>query len=124
MPNIKPISELRNYSSVVNEVKYGSRVYLTKNGHGQIAMVDMKELDEMEKELALYRFKLEMEKGERSIIEEGTVSSDDMLTGERKMQAFRDLDAARSEINRYLPDDFDPEKELEEARAERYADID
>ncbi len=124
MPNIKPISELRNYSSVVNEVKYGSRVYLTKNGYGQIVMVDMKELDEMEKELALYRFKLEMEKGERSFIEDGTVSSDDMMKDERKMQAFRNLDAARSEISQYLPDDFDPEKELEEARMERYAGID
>ncbi len=78
MPNIKPISELRNYTSVVSEVKYGSRVYLTKNGHGQIAMVDMRELDEMEKELALYKFKLEMEKGERSILEEGSVTSDEL----------------------------------------------
>ena len=124
MPNIKPISELRNYSSVVNEVKYGSRVYLTKNGHGQIAMVDMKELDEMEKELALYKFKLEMDKGERSIIGEGTVPSDEILEDGRKMQAFRNLDSARAEISQYLPDDFDPEKELEEARAERYAGID
>ena len=78
MPNIKPISELRNYTSVVNEVKYGSRVYLTKNGHGQIAMINMKELDEIEKELALYRFRLEMEKGERSILEEGAVSSEEL----------------------------------------------
>lgn len=78
MPNIKPISELRNYTSVVNEVKYGSRVYLTKNGHGQIAMINMQELDELEKELALYRFKLEMEKGEKSILEEGTISSEDL----------------------------------------------
>ena len=78
MPNIKPISELRNYTSVVNEVKYGSRVYLTKNGHGQIAMIDMQELDEMEKQLALYRFQLEMDKGERSILEEGTISSEDL----------------------------------------------
>ncbi|MBO6300013.1 MAG: type II toxin-antitoxin system Phd/YefM family antitoxin [Lachnospiraceae bacterium] len=78
MPNIKPISELRNYTSVVNEVKYGSRVYLTKNGHGQIAMINMQELDEMEKQLALYRFQLEMDKGERSILEEGTISSEDL----------------------------------------------
>ena len=124
MPNIKPISELRNYSNVVNEVKYGSRVYLTKNGHGQIAMVDMKELDEMEKELALYRFKRKMEDGERAIIEEGTASSDDMWKEGRKMQAFRNLDAARSEISQYLSDDFDPEKELEEARAQKYAGVD
>lgn len=78
MPTIMPISELRNYTNVVNNVKYGSRVYLTKNGHGQIAMINMKELDDMEKELALYRFKLEMEKGERSILEEGTISADDL----------------------------------------------
>ena len=78
MPNIKPISELRNYTGVVKEVKYGNRVYLTKNGHGQIVMIDMKELDEMEKELALYKFKLEMEKGERAIVEEGTISSENL----------------------------------------------
>ena len=41
-------------------------------------MIDMKELDEMEKELALYIFKLEMEKGERSIVEEGTISSENL----------------------------------------------
>ncbi len=78
MPTIMPISELRNYTNVVNNVRYGSRVYLTKNGHGQIALINMKELDEMEKELALYRFKLEMAKGEQSILEEGTVSSEEL----------------------------------------------
>ncbi|MBP5461609.1 MAG: type II toxin-antitoxin system prevent-host-death family antitoxin [Lachnospiraceae bacterium] len=78
MPNIMPISELRNYSNVVKEVKYGSRVYLTKNGHGQIVMINMKELDELEKELAFYRFKLEMEQGEKSIREEGTVSAEEL----------------------------------------------
>lgn len=40
------------------------------------------------------------------------------------MQAFHRLDAARSDIKQYLPDDFEPEKELEEARAERYGSID
>ena len=34
MPNIMQTSELRNYTSVVNEVKYSSRVYLAKNGAG------------------------------------------------------------------------------------------
>ena len=32
--------------------------------------------------------------------------------------AFQRLMAASEEIGQYLPDDFDPEKELEEARAE------
>ncbi len=78
MPIIKPVSDLRNYTSVVNEVKYGSRVYLTKNGHGNITMIDMKELDEIEKELALYKFKYEMALAEKSIEEEGTISAEDL----------------------------------------------
>ena len=40
------------------------------------------------------------------------------------IQAFKRLDAARSDIKQYLPKDFNPEKELEEARAERYGSID
>ena len=76
MPNIKPISDLRNYTNVVKEVSYGNRVYLTKNGHGQIAMINMKELDDMEKQLALYRFQIEIQKGEQSIATEGTISSE------------------------------------------------
>lgn len=40
------------------------------------------------------------------------------------IQAFTRLKAAREEIGRYLPEDFDPEKELEEAREERYDRID
>jgi hypothetical protein len=78
VPNIKPISELRNYTSVVGEVSYGSRVYLTKNGHGTITMIDMCELDEIEKELALYKFKYEVAKAEKSIQEEGTISADEL----------------------------------------------
>ena len=48
MPNIKPISDLRNYTAVINEVGYGNRVYLTRNGHGQCAIIDMEELDELD----------------------------------------------------------------------------
>ena len=78
MPNIKLISDLKNYTAVVSEVKYGSRVYLTKNGHGNITMIDMQELDEIEKELAIYKFKYEMAVAEKSIREEGTISADDL----------------------------------------------
>lgn len=78
MPNIKPISDLKNYTAVVSEVKYGSRVYLTKNGHDNITMIDMQELDEIEKELAIYKFKYEMAVAEKSIREEGTISADDL----------------------------------------------
>ena len=40
------------------------------------------------------------------------------------MKAFQKLDAAREEIKQYFPADFDPDKELEEALAERYGSID
>ncbi|MCI8312152.1 MAG: hypothetical protein HFI12_08090 [Lachnospiraceae bacterium] len=39
------------------------------------------------------------------------------------MKAFQKLDAAREEIKQYFPADFDPDKELEEARLERYESI-
>lgn len=43
--------------------------------------------------------------------------------GNAKMRAFMRLEDARTEIKKYLPEDFDPELELEEARAERYGNI-
>jgi hypothetical protein len=39
-------------------------------------MIDKCELDEREKRLALYKFKYEMAKAEKSIQEEGTISAD------------------------------------------------
>lgn len=49
-----------------------------------------------------------------------TCTEDNESTG---LQAFQRLDAARADIKQYLPDDFDPEKELEDARAEKYGSI-
>ena len=76
MPNIKPISDLRNYTAVINEVTYGNRVYLTRNGHGQCVIIDMKELDELDKIKALHELKDKLEKAEESIREHGTISAD------------------------------------------------
>ena len=38
-------------------------------------MINMQELDDLEKQLALYRFQVEMQKGEQSVATEGTISS-------------------------------------------------
>lgn len=46
------------------------------------------------------------------------------VTESMGLQAFKRLDAARTDILQYLPKDFDPKRELEEARAERYGSID
>lgn len=43
---------------------------------------------------------------------------------EEKMQAFKELVATRNEAKKYLPDDFDPDAELEAARKEKYGSID
>ena len=37
MPNIKPVSDLRNYTEVLRDVSVDAPVFLTKNGRGHIA---------------------------------------------------------------------------------------
>ena len=45
MPNIKPISDLRNYNEVLRDVEAGSPVFLTKNGRGKYAILDMEDYE-------------------------------------------------------------------------------
>ena len=44
MPNIKPISDLRNYTEVLHDVTIGAPVFLTKNGRGKYAILDMHDI--------------------------------------------------------------------------------
>jgi prevent-host-death family protein len=78
MPNIKPISELRNYGEVLRDVAIGSPVFLTKNGHGRYAVMDIEEYKEYEKMLAWRKLKSELDKGERSGEEQGCIDADDV----------------------------------------------
>lgn len=78
MPVIKPVSELKNYTAIVNQVSYGNRVYLTKNGHGQYAIIDMKELDELDRQRALLNLMGKLNDARDSVNEEGTVSADEL----------------------------------------------
>ena len=45
MPNIKPISDLRNYTEVLQDVAAGAPVFLTKNGRGRYAIVDIQDFE-------------------------------------------------------------------------------
>ncbi len=74
MPNIKPISALRNYSEVLQDVAVGSPVFLTKNGYGRYAILDM---EEYEKTVATLQLMNELTKGRKSGEEEGWVSADE-----------------------------------------------
>lgn len=53
MPNIKPISDLRNYSDVLRDVSVGAPVFLTKNGRGRYTIMDMKDFEKMQATLQL-----------------------------------------------------------------------
>lgn len=63
MPNIKPVSDLRNYSEVLHDVSVGAPVFLTKNGRGRYAILDM---EDYEKTQATLRLMSELAKGRES----------------------------------------------------------
>ena len=68
MPNIKPISDLRNYSDVLRDVAVGAPVFLTKNGHGRYAILDMRDFERAQATIQLMN---ELAKGRKSGEEKG-----------------------------------------------------
>ena len=78
MPNIKPISDLRNYGEVLRHVSIGSPVFLTKNGHGRYAVLDIEEYTEYEKVQAWRKLKSELDKGRLSGEENGWTPADEV----------------------------------------------
>ena len=78
MVNISPVSDLRNYNSVLEKVSPGSPVYLTVNGRGRYAIRDISEDEEFEKAKAMLRLMCELNEGRQSGEEEGYLSSKDV----------------------------------------------
>ena len=78
MPNIKPVSDLRNYAEVLSEVHENEPVYLTKNGRGCYAIVDMDYINEYERLKAEIRVFTEVYSAEKRAETEGWISSDDV----------------------------------------------
>lgn len=76
MPNIKPVSDLRNYGEVLRDVAVGQPVFLTKNGHGRYAVIDMEDFREYEKMKAMNTLLRELDKGRISGEENGWLSAD------------------------------------------------
>jgi len=75
MPNIKPVSDLRNYNEVLRDVSMGEPVFLTKNGRGRYAIIDMAEY---EKTQATIKLLGELAKGRMSGEEKGWLSHEDV----------------------------------------------
>lgn len=68
MPNIKPVSDLSNYNEVLRDISVGEPVFLTKNGRGRYAIVD---IEEYEKTRAVLKLISKLSKGEKSAKENG-----------------------------------------------------
>ena len=83
MPNIKPISDLRNYATVLETVQVGKPLYLTKNGRGCYTVLNIDEEQRVKAEKydrmrAQLRLMCELSEGRRSGEEEGWISSEDV----------------------------------------------
>jgi len=75
MPNIKPVSDLRNYNEVLRGVDIGQPVFLTKNGRGRYAVLDMRDY---EKTQATIKLLTKLSKGEQSAREKGWRTADEV----------------------------------------------
>ena len=77
MPKIAPVSDLRNYTQVLNEVKKGSPVYLTVNGRGRYVVRDIDDDEDYENEKAMFRLMAELQKGFQSGDRNGWKTADE-----------------------------------------------
>lgn len=75
MPNIKPISDLRQYSEVLHDVAVGEPVFLTKNGRGKYAIMDIQDYEKMQATLRLMN---ELAKGRTAGETEGWLSPEEL----------------------------------------------
>ena len=73
MPNIRPVSDLRNYTDVLKDIEVGEPVFLTKNGRGRYVIIDIEEYEKMRTTLKLMG---KLASGERSGKEEGWTDID------------------------------------------------
>lgn len=53
MPNIKPVSDLRNYNEVLKNCANGEPVFLTKNGHGRYVILDINDYEKQQATIKL-----------------------------------------------------------------------
>ncbi|MDR0500980.1 MAG: prevent-host-death protein [Coriobacteriales bacterium] len=75
MFTIDKISSLRNYQAVLDKVKPGSPVFLTKNGTGRYAIVDTTEYDYLYQS-AFKAFYKELDENKAEAERDGWVSED------------------------------------------------
>ena len=55
MPNILPVSDLRNYNEVLKNCQVGEPVFLTKNGRGRFVVLDIQDYEKDQAEKKLFK---------------------------------------------------------------------
>ena len=75
MPNIKPVSDLRNYNEVLRDVAVGEPVFLTKNGRGRYALVD---ITDYERTQATIKLLSQLAAGDQAGREKGWLSLEEV----------------------------------------------
>ena len=75
MPCILPVSDLRNYNDVLQNVTEESPVFLTKNGRGCYVVIDIKEYERM---VAALKLQKELTEGEQSAERNGWLTAADV----------------------------------------------
>jgi len=75
MPQIKPVSDLRNYNEVLRDVAIGEPVFLTKNGRGRYALVD---IVDYEKTQAALKLMSQLAMGEKTGRDSGWLSIEEI----------------------------------------------
>ncbi|WP_041644169.1 type II toxin-antitoxin system prevent-host-death family antitoxin [Mahella australiensis] len=75
MPNIKPISDLRNHNKVLRDVAVGEPVFLTKNGRGRYVLLDISDYEKTQATIKLFG---ELNKGRKSGDENGWLSHEEV----------------------------------------------
>lgn len=77
MPTIAPVSDLRNYGSVLEKVADGSPVYLTRNGRGVYSIRNMQDEEKIQKAEAMLQLMCELNTGIRSAEDDGWITAEE-----------------------------------------------
>ena len=89
MPNILPVSDLRNYNEVLKNCVIGEPVFLTKNGRGKYGVMDS---EDYEREKAEKKLLMKLQEAEDAVKDESAWMNLDELkasVGEQPMMKLR-----------------------------------
>lgn len=76
MPNILPVSDLRNYNEVLKNCSIGETVFLTKNGRGKLVVMD---IEDYEREKAEKKLLMKLRETEEAVKDKSAWMSMDEL---------------------------------------------